>query len=190
MQPSPLIPLAIAGVAFTLLALFWAGNLVLSRRASARIAALFGKGASPAEVARQLAAEGFDLKHAAKLVLKTLRRAEVARASALLEAGASEKDAQGGLMATGADAKVAQDLVAEAVLRRWLRRHPILFGVAGLALFTLGVAVIFGGLILRDGNLSGRFVTFPFAGGLTIMAGTFIVVFGSLPLYFLLKRVG
>ena len=42
----------------------------------------------------------------------------------------------------------------------------------------LGVAVAFGGLVLWDGNLSGRFVTFPFAGGLTIMAGVFRLVLG------------
>jgi hypothetical protein len=38
--------------------------------------------------------------------------------------------------------------------------------------------LVFGGLVLRDGNLSGRFVTFPFAGGLTITVGIFLLVIG------------
>jgi hypothetical protein len=60
----------------------------------------------------------------------------------------------------------------------WAQRHPVASVMLGLPLMPLGVAVAFGGLVLRDGNLSGRFVTFPFAGALTIMAGVFLLVIG------------
>ena len=60
----------------------------------------------------------------------------------------------------------------------WAKRHPVASVMLGLTLMPLGVAVAFGGLVLRDGNLSGRFVTFPFAGAITIMAGVFLLVIG------------
>jgi hypothetical protein len=60
----------------------------------------------------------------------------------------------------------------------WARRHPVVSVVLGLVLVPLGAAVTFGGMVLRDGNLSGRFVTFPFAGGFTMMAGVFLLVIG------------
>jgi hypothetical protein len=59
-----------------------------------------------------------------------------------------------------------------------VQRHPIVSVVLGVPLMALGAGVVFAGLILRDGNTSGRFVTFPFAGGLTIVAGAFLLVIG------------
>jgi hypothetical protein len=60
----------------------------------------------------------------------------------------------------------------------WVQRHPVTSVLLGVPMMAFGVGVSFGGLVLRDGNLSGRFVTFPFAGALTIMAGVFLLVIG------------
>ena len=48
--------------------------------------------------------------------------------------------------------------------------------VLGLALMAAGVAIVLGGFVLYFGNKSGRLVTFPFAGGLTILVGGLLLV--------------
>jgi hypothetical protein len=70
-------------------------------------------------------------------------------------------------------------VVGEASFFRWCHRWSIPIGAAGLLLFAAGIALIFTGMILRDGNLSGRFVTFPFAGGLTIAVGIAVLSIGA-----------
>jgi hypothetical protein len=58
--------------------------------------------------------------------------------------------------------------------------------LAGMVLVVLGMAVLIASLILRDGNLSGQMPTFPFAGLLTRVAGTLVMVMGM----FLLGKGG
>jgi hypothetical protein len=41
----------------------------------------------------------------------------------------------------------------------------------GLVLMPIGVAIVLGGFVLYFGNKSGQLLTFPFAGGLTIIVG-------------------
>jgi hypothetical protein len=50
--------------------------------------------------------------------------------------------------------------------------------VLGLVLMVLGVAAVLGGVVLYFGNKSGRLVTFPFAGGFTILVGLGVMAVG------------
>jgi hypothetical protein len=165
--------LAAAGVAF-----FVVCGQILKKRMTARAVELLGKGASPAQATQQLAHEGYDSSLSAQVVEKAIHRAEIDHATALLEKGASDDEARNELIATGMAPQKAKDVVSEASFFRWCHRWSIPIGVAGLLLFASGVALIFTGLILRDGNRTGRFVTFPFAGGLTVMVGVGVLSIG------------
>ena len=52
--------------------------------------------------------------------------------------------------------------------------------VGGVALMILGSAIVFGGFIVYFGNKSGHFVTFPYAGVMTLLAGTAVCSGGVL----------
>jgi hypothetical protein len=96
----------------------------------------------------------------------------------MLEAGHSKADILKDLIGRGLDAEKAEDLIGEAALLRWARRWRFLLVPAGLALCVAGAGICVFGLVVRDGNRSGRWVTFPFAGSLTIMVGVAVLVIG------------
>jgi hypothetical protein len=133
---------------------------------------------SQRQAQEQLVAEGVDPQVAAKGIREASEEAAVTSAAEMLRRGASEKEVQEFLAARGLDAKAAADVVHDLAHPSWVRRHPILSVILGPLVLALGGGVIFAGLVLRDGNRTGRFVTFPFAGGLTISAGTVVILVG------------
>jgi hypothetical protein len=175
--------LAAAGVAF-----FVVCGQILKKQMTARAVELLGKGASPTQATQQLIHERFDPSLSAQIVEKAIHRAEIDHATALLERGASVDEAQNELMATGMTPQKAKDVAGEAAFFRWCHRWSIPIGGAGLFLVASAVALIFTGLILRDGNRTGRFVTFPYAGGLTIAVGIAVLSIGCVLLVGVFKK--
>jgi hypothetical protein len=53
-----------------------------------------------------------------------------------------------------------------------------------------GCAVLIASLIVRDGNLTGKWVTFPYAGLLTKLVGLFILVMGMTLTVIAFKKPG
>jgi hypothetical protein len=49
---------------------------------------------------------------------------------------------------------------------------------AGITMVLVGIAVVMAGFVLYAGNKSGRFPTFPFAGGLTMVLGAALMAGG------------
>jgi hypothetical protein len=188
MQTPQLIALGVAAIAAAILALFWWVNRTVANRAEIRIGELFSKGAMPEQVVGQLAAEGFDAEHAQRLVLSAVKRSAAVRALEVLGKGATELEVREELESNGLSAELAEEVVGEVMLREKLRRRPLVYGALGLLGVVVGVGVIFAGFVLRAGNQTGRFPTFPFAGGLTMLVGSMILVISILPLAFLLKR--
>ncbi len=167
-------PLPFLAVGLGILGLLGLGALYFRRlggRLSAQAVEWFGKGASPAEVQEMLVAKGIDPQYAADVVRKTIRRSAFAEAAAMLDEGAAEPEIRAHLIKAGLDAEAAGEIVGAAALSQRFRRWPILSVVAGLALVGGGVALGFFGLVLRDGNRSGKFVTFPYAGTTAMVAG-------------------
>jgi hypothetical protein len=190
MPVASLIALGVAAVAIALVALFVVGGRKADEQVSTRIVAMLRKGASLAEAQQELAAVGYDPKHIAEVLEKMRYRAALADASALLDLGLSEEEAQKQLMGKGMTAEGANEVIGEARLIRWAHRWPVLKAAGGLLLSAVGIAVCFFGLVLRDGNRTGRFVTFPYAGTLTISVGVCLLAFGCLPLAYVFKKIG
>jgi hypothetical protein len=59
-----------------------------------------------------------------------------------------------------------------------LRPAGVLQGLAGMILVVGGMAILVASLIIRDGNLTGKMLTFPYAGLLTRAVGTLVLVLG------------
>jgi hypothetical protein len=59
-------------------------------------------------------------------------------------------------------------------------RRPVWFlqGLAGMFLVVAGMAILVASLIIRDGNRTGQMQTFPYAGLLTRILGTLVMVVG------------
>jgi hypothetical protein len=188
MEISPLPFLAVGLLAAAGVAFFVVCGQILKKQMTARAVELLGKGASPTQATQQLIHERFDPSLSAQIVEKAIHRAEIDHATALLQNGASVDEAQNKLMATGMTPQKAKDVVGEAAFFRWCHRWSIPIGVAGLFLVASGVALIFTGLILRDGNRTGRFVTFPYAGGLTIAVGIAVLSIGCVLLVGVFKK--
>ncbi len=178
MEPLALTFLLCGGGLLALIAILIALVHRERRRVAARAAELLRHGASPQQTQQQLVAEGVDPKQTAEAVRQATVDAAAASAAEMLKRGASEKEAREELSARGLDSEAADDVVHDLAHPPWARRHPVASVMLGLPLMALGAGVVVAGLILRDGNLTGRFVTFPFAGGLTIMAGVILLVFG------------
>lgn len=178
MLESPLFYAAIGLGAASIVALFLYAGHTLKKRATARAFELFRKGSSSIEIEQQLVAEGCDAQMASNVVQKVVKRIMLAHPLASLEAGQSQEDILKDMVSRGIEATQAERLIGEAALLRWGRRWRFLLVPVGLAVCVVGVCVIFFGLILRDGNRTGKWVTFPFAGGLTILTGTAITILG------------
>jgi hypothetical protein len=189
----PISPLPFLAVGLGIFALLGLGALYfrrLNRRLSAQVIGWMKEGASPAEAQGRLAAGGIDAEYAANLVRKTIHRAAFDEANLLFDEGASEEEVVNHLVKGGFDPEAASDVVGAASFNRALRRRPLLSVAAGLTLLILGLAVGFFGLVLRDGNRTGRFVTFPFAGLITITAGICIAGVGCSILWGRFTRSG
>jgi hypothetical protein len=141
---------------------------------------LLRQGASQSQAQALLVSRGMDSADAAEAVQAAIRGSAAEAVEAILEKGASEDDAVRKLAASGVDAKVAEDVAGLVAFNRWFRRHPVLYTLVGLVLSLVGIAVCFAGLVLRDGNLSGKFMTFPYAGSITITAGICITAAGCM----------
>jgi hypothetical protein len=59
-----------------------------------------------------------------------------------------------------------------------LRPVSVVQGLAGMILVVAGMAILVASLIIRDGNLTGKMLTFPYAGLLTRVVGTIVMVLG------------
>jgi hypothetical protein len=169
------LPLGGGGI-LILIALVSVANRRAVKRASARAAEL--RLVSGRQAQQQLVAEGVDPELAAKGIRQASEEAVITSAAEMLSRGASEKEVREFLAARGLDPEAAADVVHDLAHPAWVRRHPVLSVVLGLPVIALGVGMTFAGLVLRDGNRTGRFVTFPFAGGLTIMAGIGVLSVG------------
>lgn len=190
MQVSPLPFLA---VGLGILGLLGLGALYyrrLNARLGVEILAWLRKGATLAEAQATLAARGIDAEYAADLVGKTIRRAAFVEAAAMLGEGATDAEVRDHLVKSGLDREAADEVVGAAVFRQTLRRWPLLSVMAGLTLALGGVALAFFGLILRDGNRTGRWVTFPYAGGTAMVAGVCVAGIGCTILYGRFLRTG
>ncbi|MSR60364.1 MAG: hypothetical protein EXS05_22435 [Planctomycetaceae bacterium] len=149
------------------------------RQAVSRAAELLHQCGSPQQAQQQLVAEGMDPQQAVSVMPRAVEQVIAESAARLLGQGVTEADAVGQLVGTGLlPQKVVADLVRDVAHPTWFQRHPFVSVMLGLPLMALGAATMFGGLVLRDGNRSGKFVTFPFAGALTIMLGIFVFVMG------------
>jgi hypothetical protein len=188
--PTFWIALGVAGIALILLGFLAVAGSAAAKQDFARVSVLFAKGASPENAAEQLVAEGTDPAQAAKMVTAALRRFTAARIGAMLDEGMSAKDVEKVIVGEGIDEESTRDLIGHTMLTRRFRRRPLVSAMGGLILAIIGVAVMLVGLVLRDGNRTGRFVTFPFAGTLTIGLGMIPLCFGCMALYFLFKRPG
>jgi hypothetical protein len=179
-------PLPFLAVGLGILGVLGLGALYFHRlngRLSAQAVEWFRKGASPAEVQQMLAAKGIDAQYAANLVQKTIRRSAFAEAAVMLHEGTAEADIRAHLIKAGLDAEAAGEIVGAAALSRMFRRWPILSVVAGLALVGGGFALGLFGLVLRDGNGSGKFVTFPYAGTTAMVSGCCVAGVGCIILW-------
>lgn len=189
----PVSPLPFLAVGLGIFALLGLGALYfhrLNKRLAVEAVAWFRKGASPDEVRQMLVARGIDAQYAADFVQKTLRRAAFDESKALYDEGASEAEVVNHLIKSGLSPEAAEGAAGAASFSRAMRRWPLLSVVAGVALVGLGAVVAFLGLILRDGNRTGRFVTFPYAGGATIVVGTCVASIGCVILYGRFTRTG
>ena len=174
----PYIALAIGLVAAALVGGFVAVGQVLKRRIAARFHELLAKGAASDEILEQLVAEGHDRQLASEVVDKLVSRILVDHPAKLLDEGCSRGDILKDLLGRGMGAAQAEELIDVADTRRWYRRWRYVLAPIGAVLCLVGVAVLLFGLVVRDGNRTGKWVTFPYAGTLTLLAGTGVLVTG------------
>jgi hypothetical protein len=130
-----------------------------------------------------LVAKRIDPQYAANVVRKTIRRSAFAEAVAMLGEGVAEPEVRADLLKGGIDRETVDDAIGAAALSLTFRRYPILSVVAGLALVAGGVGLGFFGFFLRDGNRTGKFVTFPFAGQTAFVIGCCIAGVGCVILW-------
>lgn len=178
MLESPFFYLAIGLGSASILAPFLYAGHTVKKRAMARTLELFSKGSASNDIERQLVAEGCDPQMAATVVRHVSKRIMLAHPLTMLDAGYSQEDILKDLVGRGIDATHAERLIGEAALLHWGRRWRFLLVPAGLIICVLGAGVFLLGLVLREGNRSGKWVTFPFAGALTILTGTGVFVIG------------
>jgi hypothetical protein len=101
----------------------------------------------------------------------------------MLGEGVAEPEVRADLLKGGIDRETVDDAIGAAALSLMFRRYPILSVVAGLALVAGGVGLGFFGFFLRDGNQTGKFVTFPFAGQTAFVIGCCIAGVGCVILW-------
>jgi len=160
--------------------------VVAVRKADRRIADhvrdILQRGSTPQQALNQLAAEGVDPKQETGVVKRLVRlmqqEAWINQASQLLNAGTPEEQICEQLTGLGLKPETAAALVQELAHPPWIQRHPIASAAIGVPIMIAGCAVLVASLIVRDGNLTGKWVTFPYAGLVTKLVGVFIFVIG------------
>ena len=178
MELPQIIALSVGIIAAAIVGLFAYAGYTVKKRTSARIFVLFAKGASSIEIVPQLVAEGLDQETAEKIVEGVVKKLLLAQPTEMLQAGHSKANILKDLIGRGLDATLAKENIDEAATLLWFRRWWFLLLPAGIALVIAGAGLAFFGMILRDGNRTGKWVTFPFAGGITMTAGACVAVMG------------
>ena len=171
MEPSPLIFVGIGAVVAVIAGIFIVATIMANKKVELRARELLVKGVNPVHIFDQLVAEGAATQQAEQIVLKVIENDAVERANGFLDRGLSEIEIVKQLMAKGMDAKTAESAANQAVANQRFRAHPFLFGGLAFVLIVIGVPICFLGLVLRDGNRTGRWVTFPYAGTITSVFG-------------------
>jgi hypothetical protein len=160
--------------------------VVAVRKADRRIADhvrdILQRGSTPQQALNQLAAEGVDPKQATSVVKRLVRTMQketwINQTLEMLHAGMPEEQIREALAAKGLKSEKAADLVQELAHPPWVQRHPIISAAIGVPIMIAGCAVLVASLIIRDGNLTGKWVTFPYAGLVTKLVGLFIFIIG------------
>jgi hypothetical protein len=160
--------------------------VVAVRKADRRIADhvrnILQRGSTTQQALNQLAAEGVDPKQAINVVKRLVRtmqkEAWINQTLEMLNAGTPEEQIREALAAKGLKSETAEALVQELGHPPWIQRHPIASAAIGIPIMIAGCAVLVASLIVRDGNLTGKWVTFPYAGLVTKLVGVFIFVIG------------
>jgi hypothetical protein len=148
-------------------------------RNAARADELLRQGASGDQAIELLAAEGVDREAATNAVQRAIEESILDAAASIIANGGTEAEAAEQLTSHGAEATAAADYARELAHPPFARRYPHVCVGLGVPLFLLGLGVLFASLVIRDGNLTGRFVTFPFAGALTKIVGMVILGLGG-----------
>jgi hypothetical protein len=180
------LPIAFVAGGGTVLALI-AALIFAVRRADKRLAdravELLQQNSDPPQVLTQLTAEGVDQKQATSVLRRVVRRlsheAIIASVNEMLDKGIPESEVREQVTAKGLKAETAANLVEELAHPRWLRRHPVASVANRVPVMLAGCAVLIASLIVRDGNLTGKWVTFPYAGLLTKLVGVLILAMGG-----------
>ena len=178
MELPQIIAMCVGLGAAAVVALFVLAGRTVKKRTEARIFELFAKGASSTEIVPQLVAEGIDQASATDLVGRVVRSIALAHPTGMLVAGHSKAEILKDLIGRGVDPTIAKENIDEAATLLWFRRWWFLLLPAGLGLVIAGGGLAFLGLVLRDGNQTGKWVTFPFAGGIAMTAGACLAVVG------------
>jgi hypothetical protein len=177
-------PIIVGLVGFGVLVLSLCGLLQFfahrqSKAHAARAAQLFREGASAREVLHRLVTEGLARERAVSIVQAAALGEFSRQAKIVLNEGGSPEAAEAKLREQGVGPQTAMAIVADAL--EATRSFPEQVGRAagGLVLMAAGAAVVLGGFVLYAGNKSGRFPTFPFAGGVTMLLGAALAIGGG-----------
>ena len=161
--------------------LYWATSRADKRFVEQAIESI-RSGATTQDTVARLIRDGLDARHADAVVQAALRewieRSMIAKAAEMLNAGSSESEAIAQLNAQGVEVDAAASIVSDIVRVPWCKRHPIVSVLLGAPILIVGAGLLFASLVLRDGNLTGKFVTFPFAGLVTKLIGVLVTVTG------------
>src|SRR5438105_8941154 len=191
------LPYAFVGGGLTVLGLItWFVVAVrrADRRVAERVRTILEQGESPQQALDQLIADRVDPKQATSAVNRMVRRmgkeSLIALTMEALNQGTPEAEICERLTAKGLRPDTAANLVEELAHPPFVRRHPILSVSLGVPIMIGGCAVIIGSLIVRDGNLTGKWVTFPYAGLVTKLVGIFILTIGGVLTILPFKKPG
>jgi cytochrome c-type biogenesis protein CcmH/NrfF len=135
-------------------------------------------GAAAEQVEAELVESHGDAAVAAKLIAEALRRIKIEDAASRMEQGTTAEELRQELVSRGMEAEKAEEVVGAASFLRFCRQHPVVSMGLGVVLPLLGAVLVIGGILLWLGNKSGRFVTFPFSGHITIGLGLTILGLG------------
>ena len=178
MENPQIIALSVALVAAAIVGFFAYAGRTLKKRTTTRIFELLAKGASSTDIVPQLISEGLDQESAVNIVERVVKKILLVHPTEMLQAGHSKADILKDLIGQGLNETLAMENIDEAATLLWFRRWWFLLLPTGIALVIAGAGVAFFGMILRDGNRTGKWVTFPFAGGITMTAGACVAVIG------------
>jgi hypothetical protein len=174
----PWLPYAFVGGGVLLLGViltFVIAIIKVDRRLAEHVRDILQRGADPQQAVNQLAAEGVDPMKAVSVVKRLLRlmqkEAWINQTLDMLHAGTPEEQIRDSLMTKGLKAETAACLVQELAHPPWIQRHPIVTASIGVPIMIVGCGVMVASLIVRDGNLTGKWLPFRKPGFLTLDDG-------------------